>query len=432
MAKVVKKNNGLKKVATKSVTKKTTVKKEQPKPESNEFMVTVPKVTFKKAVDLVSDALPSKEYNDAKSGIFMETKYVNDTPMLFLTANSLQTFITHGIMLQDDISEGFVVPNGNSLKKIVSGLQSFSSPIDMSFDEDENTFEIICGDDYESMIQHYDSVGFVFPPTEDEIKENDELVIPVKFIVEALNKVAFACSNDNTIPELTGIMIEQSKNSISIVGGDGNRIAYLNANVKINNPKRVIIGVKHLRMLNNIFKVLEVKDSDIVHLYLSEDKVFFISGNTIIGIQIFAGEYPIDDGYEQFVMEADDCEFYMNVTVDKFLERMDIATIHNNSVLEPIVMSIAKNKRTKKNEFKFCNTDISSNKFNVEFVVDKFVNNGDMDEIQLPFTPSYLYDVLRSLDVKQVMIGFASVDGPAIVKPIGLKDEDYCYTFSLN
>lgn len=399
------------------------------KPEDNEFMVTVSRVALKKAVDLVSNALPSKEYNDAKSGIFLESKYVDDEPMLFLTANSLNVFITHGFPLHEDIGEGFVVPNGNSLKKIVSGLQSLSNPIDLSFSEEDNIFAINCGDDYESMVQHYDPVGFVFPPTKAEIMEHGEVVMPVKFIIEALDKVAFACSNDVTVPELTGVLIEQSDNSINIVGADGSRLSYLAVKTKIKNPKKVIVGVKYLKLLNNILKTLEVKPSDIITLYLSEDKIYFISQNTIVGIQIFAGEYPIDGGYKQFVIDDDDCELYMEVSTSKFLEKLDLATIHNDSTLEPVLMNISGDKKP---TFKFKNAPISSNKFDISFSADHFRNDSGSKDVQISFTPSYLYDVLKALDSKTISLAFQSVSGPAIIKPIGERDETYCHVFSLN
>lgn len=412
-----------------------TKKKATPKVEEskdNEFMASVSRLGLKKAVDMVSNALPGKEYNDAKSGIFMEARYVDDEPMLFLTANSLNVFITHGITLQDDIGEGFVVPNGKSFQKIVSGLQSLTNPIDLSFDEETNVFDISCGTEYESNVQHYDSVGFVLPPTTEEIEQNEEVSMPVKFIIEALDKVAFACSNDTSVPELTGVLIEQTKDAINIVGADGNRVAYLSVKAKIKNPKKVIVGVKYLNLLNNILKVLEVKPSDIITLYLSDDKIYFVSNNTTVGIQIFAGEYPIDGGYEQFVIDEDDCELSMVVDVSKFADKLDLAVLHNNSVLEPITMNISYDKN-KKPIFKFTNTEMSSNKFSLSFKPDKFRNDSGETDIEISFTPSYLYDVLKSVDTKQMVIGVQSIDGvAAIVRPVGMSDGDYCYTFSLN
>lgn len=415
----------------KTVTKKVAKAKAE-EPKENEFMVTVSRLGLKKAVDMVANALPGKEYNDAKSGIFMEAKYVDKEPMLYLTANSLNVFITHGITLQDDIGEGFVVPNGASFQKIVSGLQALSNPIDLSFDEEENVFEINCGDEYESKVQHYDSVGFVVPPTVEEIEQNEEVAMPVKFITEALNKVSFACSNDASVPELTGVLIEQTKDAINIVGADGNRVAYLSVKSKIKNPKSVIVGVKYLKLLNNILKTLEVKPSDIITLYLSDDKIYFVSDTTIVGVQIFAGDYPIDGGYEQFVIAESDCEIAMTVDVVKFMEKLDLAVLHNSSTLEPVTMNITSSAKGK-NTFKLVNTEMSSNKFNLTFKVDKFRNDSGESNIQISFTPSYLYDVLKSVDTKQMVLGIQSVDGvAAIVRPVGMSDGDYCYTFSLN
>lgn len=412
-------------------TKKSDFEKAMPKPKKVDgCFVSVPKINLKKAIDLVSNALSSKEYNDAKSGIMLETKYVNDEPMLFLTANSLSVFVKYGIQLQDDVEESCVVPNGNAFRRIVYGLQGLSSPIDLSFGNEDDIFEITCGEDYESMVQHYPVEGFILPPTEDEITENEEVVMPVKFVMEALDKVAFACSKDVTIPELTGVLIEQTKDSINIVGGDGNRLSYLKMNSKTKNPKSVIVGVKPLQMLNSILKTLDVKDSEIIKLYLSDDKIYFIHENTTIGIQIFAGEYPIDGGYEQFVFEPADCEITFTLEFEKFLERLDLATLHNSSTLEPIMMIL--DSSSKKIKCKFVNTDISENKFNVEFDISDFKNESGQKDLQFTVTPTYLYDVLKALGSKKVTMGVCSLDGPAIIRPIGLNGIDYCHTFNLN
>lgn len=436
-------NGGAKRTPTKTTTKVATQKKEtkvvqKQEPESNEFMVTVSRLGLKNAVDLVSAALPGKEFNDAKSGIFLESKYEGDNPMLYLTANSMNVFITHGFALQDDIGEGFVVPNGNTFKKVVSGLQSMSEPIEMSYDEEENTFALSCGEAYDSVMQHYDPVGFILPPSVEEIKANEEVSLPVKYIAEALDKVAFSCSNDMAVPELTGILIEQSKDGINFVGGDGNRLSYLSVRTKVKNPKQVIISVKYLRILNNILKTLEVKSSEVLTLYLSDDKVYFIHGNTIVGIQILAGKYPIDGGYEQFffnedgnVIDADDCDVSMVVDVDKFLDQLDLATMHNSSMLEPIMLTVSSKGKGKKDVFKFESTELSNNKFDISFDVVKSATSGDM---QISFTPSYLYDAVRCLNVKQVMLGFQTDMSRAIVKPHGETEGNkvYRHIFSLN
>ena len=49
-------------------------KPQQPETTDSLFMVTCPKVALKNAINLVANALPSKEYNDAKSGVFIEAK----------------------------------------------------------------------------------------------------------------------------------------------------------------------------------------------------------------------------------------------------------------------------------------------------------------------------------------------------------------------
>lgn len=424
-------NNSVKKKTTtksKTTTKKSAIKKATKisKEKEEGFYATVGRLALKNITDLVSEALPSKDFNDAKSGIFIETKYENDIPMLYMTANSLNVFISYGIELQDDISEGFVVPKGKDFRNIISGLQNFNSPIEMKFDDLTETFGISCGDDYDGTIQHYDVNGFIFPPTLEDIKSNETISIPVKFIQEALNKIAFACSNDMTIPELTGVLIEQDKNNINIVGGDGNRLSYLTIKSKVKNPKKVIIGVKYLSLFNNILKTLEIKPSETITLYLSDDKLYFVVGNAIIGIQVFAGEYPIDGGYEQFVIDEDECEIALKLNINDFISKMDLAVLHNNSRMDPIKMIISED------ECKLCNSEMSENKFNIEFDKVDLRLDSESDEIEIEFTPAYLYDVLSCLDGDEFVLSLETEQGPANVRPITNKSGEYLHIFSLN
>ena len=87
-----------------STTKKTSAKKTNTKSKSTskkksvsddfEFYANVGRIALKNITNLVSEALPTKEFNDAKSGLLIETKYEDDTPMLYMTANSLNVFIS--------------------------------------------------------------------------------------------------------------------------------------------------------------------------------------------------------------------------------------------------------------------------------------------------------------------------------------------------
>lgn len=418
---------------TSKVTTNKTVKKNKPisKPQQPEttdslFMVTCPKVALKNAINLVANALPSKEYNDAKSGVFIEAKNVGDKSMVFFTTNSLDVFISHGIEVYNDIEDGFVIPNGNTFKKIVNGLQNMNEQIEMYLDNDE--FNISCGDEYSSTLQHYDESGFVFPPSDEEIKENEEISIPMKYLDEAISKISFACSTDLSVPELTGILIEQNSDGINIVGADGNKLAYFGVKSKIKKPTSVIVGVKYFKLLNQILHNLEIKENDIVNFYLSNDKIYFIHGNTTIGIQIFAGEYPIDGGYSQFIIEEKSCDISLVLSKDKFKEKIELAVLHNDNVNIPIRMVIDE----KKKKYSLSNSYFSSNKFDISFDIDKIKNNSGNNNIDVTFMPSYLLDVLGSIKSKQIYLSLQSLDGPVIVSQIGINDYDYKYVFSLN
>lgn len=377
-----------------------------------------------KIVELVAQALPSRELDDAKSGIFIETAYhTGDIPRLNMTVNSLDVFISHSIDLQDDVVTGYVVPRGKDFKNIIKGLQHFDDAIEISLNETSNEFCIECGENYKGTVHHYDSSNFVFPPILDDVLKSDTIALPAKFIKEAVKKVSFACSSDMTIPELTGVLIEQKEDCINIVGSDGNRIAYLSIKAKVKNPKRVIVGAKRLVMFYGILTELDIKSNEIVNLYISDDKLFFVVNNTYIGMQVFTGEYPIGGGYEQFLVNNDECEVELKINKKQFIEKMDLAVLHNSSNTDAIAMVVG-------DVCKLSNSDMSDNKFSIEFDVENKRNDIGSD-VEILFTPVYLYDVLKNLKVSDFIL-LLKAEKVAIVKPCDETVGEYQYIFSLN
>lgn len=86
----------------------------------------VGRVAMNKAVEIVVNALPVKDYGDATSGILMEAK----EDRLRLTANSIEMFISTEIQLNEEVEqEGFAVPNGSILSNVVSNLRNLNKPI---------------------------------------------------------------------------------------------------------------------------------------------------------------------------------------------------------------------------------------------------------------------------------------------------------------
>lgn len=426
----------------KEKTKKSTKKKVVEKPAvtkandvSNEMYFKVGRVDFTNAVNLVGMAL-SKDYNDAKSGIMMEAKYDKDVPMLYMTANSLDVFIRHGIKLSDDIEEGFVVPNGAFITRLVRNLKAMKNPLEFSIMGDE--LQITCGTDYSGVIQHYDPIGFVTPPSNAEIKKFNVLSIQANVIKLALDKVAFSCSKDMAIPNLTAVLIEQKDDGMIIIGTDGKRFSYLKFNAKVRNPKSVIIGVRYLQTLKSIIEALGIKESETLDMYMSDDKLYMVAGNTTVGIQIYGGTHPIQDegGYGQFVIPEKSCAARITIDREKFMPVLGLAIATNGSSRDTMRMRLNTNGSGVLED-----SDSSDNQFQVEFNMEMKSAKPIKKPIIFDFSPDLLIDAVNAINDKAFSLyiveledegKFFSAGNMVILRPAAKDVYEYLHVFSLN
>lgn len=431
-------------VSKKAPTSKTAaVKKAAPKkPEpTGDMYFEIGRTDFTNAVNLVSIALPSKEFNDAKSGIMLEAKYEGDTPMLYLTANSLDVFIRHGVRLNDDIEEGFVVPNGAFMTRLVRNLKAMKNPLEFYYQHDGDSgeeFQITCGDEYTgSNIQHYDPVGFVNPLSKEEIKKFPVISIPANVIKTTLDKVAFACSKDVAIINLTAVLIEQKDDGMTIIGTDGKRFSYLYFKAKTRAPKSVMIGVRYLHTLKDVITALDIKDTQMLDLYMSDDKLYMVTGNTTVGIQIYGGTHPVQDegGYEQFVIPESDCAVEVKLDREKFMSALSLAIAHNNSSRDVIRMRLKGDSGTLEN------VEGSSNEFSKGF--DASVKSGQKlsKPIVFDFSPDLLVDGVNAIGDKEFRLFITELEDNGktygagnmiLLRPAAKKDYEYIHVFSLN
>lgn len=368
----------------------------------------VGRVAMDKAIGVVERALPNKDYGDATSGILMEVKG-NE---LTLTANSIEMFISTTVILNDAAErEGFVVPNGETLSRVVGNLKNLKKPIVIDFNDEDDELAISC-DDYNGTLAHYPAEGFVTIPKVEEITKNDKMAIPAKLIGDAVKRVAFARSNDNTHIQLTGIYIDQTEENINLVATDSLRLSSIQYSSKVKNPKSVVIGYKFLDLLRRILDDLEIDGGQILELYVGEDKIYFIhkDSSTVIGLQTYGSEFI--EGYNDFIIPQEQCQALFRVNREHFLERLDLATSHNKSVQDEIAFTVAKDKGS----FKSSETSSKLNGFDVPFDVAKLMKG---KKLEVKLVPQFFYDVLNVLKDKEVIIGLANIEeGPVVVYPI--------------
>lgn len=372
----------------------------------------VGRVAMNKAVELVGRALPSKDYGDATSGILLDVK----GNKLSLVANSIEVFISTEITLLDKAeADGFAVPNGDILSRIVANLKNLNKPIVIEFNEDKDELGLSC-ESYAGTIAHYPSEGFISIPSVKDIKKNSKMSIPARLLTDAVQRVAFARSKDTTHVQLTGIFIDQTENGINLVATDSLRLSAIQYASKVKNPKSVVIGYKYLDLLRRILDDLEIDGGQTLNLYISEDRIYFVheESNTTIGLQTYGDQFV--EGYAGFIIPQDDCEVLIKVNREHFISRLDLATSHNKSIQDDLIFEIATKKKVVTSKFKSSESGSKLNDFDVPFDVVKIIKG---DGFSVSVVPQFLYDVLSVIRDKEVILGLANKEeGPIAVYPI--------------
>ncbi|HPC78363.1 MAG TPA: DNA polymerase III subunit beta, partial [bacterium] len=218
-----------------------------------------------------------------------------------------------------------VLINGRRFYEILKEM----SQDDIELDIQENTLKIK-QKKTEYVIGLQDPNDF---PEPIEVNEDNEVVIDGGTLLEIIDKVGFAISEDETRYNLMGIYLEGKDNMINAVGTDGFRMAVLSREVEgIQDFKGIIIPEK---TFNDLDRVL--KESDKVRLSIDDTNVRFSTERLSLISKLIEGTFP---DFRNIIPENNP-----NIAVierETFLKSLKkVSAIINK--LEPVNMSLYNN-----------------------------------------------------------------------------------------
>ena len=148
-----------------------------------------------------------------------------------------------------------------------------------------------------------------FPKIPNIVDEKKSFIFLKKEISEALTKVLFATSTDETRPILTGVLFIIEEGFLSLVATDGFRLSKKRLTIEVSksDKKSVVIPKGILNELNR-----GVFDSDqmLFDLEESEKQIIFGLGDIVLTSRLLEGEYP---DFEKIIPK----ESNIKITLDK-------------------------------------------------------------------------------------------------------------------
>lgn len=233
-----------------------------------------------------------------------------------------------------------------------------------------------------------------------EIEENNEkFKINPQVLKSIINKVAYACSEKGIRPCLTGINLSSISGKLYASATDSFQFASKYAEIELSEDFNITVSKKYL--LDTVSCCDKEKEVDIS---ITDRNIIFYFNNTVIQISIFDDAFPDTKNFYSINPEQ-------NFTIDtsiliKMIERCSLIKDDGKSQVT-LYFEVDQNKILLKAQ-----NSISS--FNDEDKPTSF--NGD--KIEFSCNGLYMLNALKTIDSKEVYIGFSSRLKPIIIKNI--------------
>ena len=325
---------------------------------------------------------------------------------LVLTSTDLETAIRLWILTKI-IKKGRAVVPAKFISSFVGTLSNEKITIEV---KDQNIH--IEGKNIKTSIQGHSPEEFPIIP---EFKNVDVLEVDVAKFTQGLGQVIDIPIGSQSRPEISGIYISFSGNTIKLAATDSFRLG--EKNITLDKPvKKNCSFILPQRPAREILNVLEGKEGN-VKIYFSGNQALFefpfkeIDHPQVqISSRLIDGEYP---NYQDIIPT----KFKANVVVrrEEFLNQIKTASLFSGKVNE---VKISTHPDKKELGIFARSQDVGENRASIAAMVEG-------EALEVSFNYKNLTDGLTHIKCPEVMFDISKEDGPCILRPVG--DASYLY-----
>ncbi len=199
-------------------------------------------------------------------------------------------------------------------------------------------------------------------------------------------QLSFAVANDDTRPELTGILFSQQEEETHFVATDGFRLSV----VSLKNSKILPSGTKIVFFFFLINEAMSLKEAGKITLFIQEksSQIIFETENIILIGRIIRGEFP---NYQKVIPK--ETRGSMVVDRDELLSQVRLASVFARESANIIYLTIKDGSLVIKSK--------SSGVGEQESVIE---GQQEGEGVEVAFNAKFLMDLLKNLDCKEVNI----------------------------
>ncbi len=352
----------------------------------------VNKTAFYNALTTVSKSVSSNSPVPALSGVYIEAS--NDS----LTLRGSDSDISIQMVLQNNeenhlglniIEEGSIVIDSRYLLDIVKKI-----------DSDEISIEIIDGTltKFEGHKAIFKINGFRPSdyPTIDFSKPPVELNLNVSTFNEMISQTAFAVSNKETRPVLTGVNLKEDGQNLIVTATDSYRLAKKTIPC-VAEPFAITVPARCLSEAKSIFA-----NDEELHISLSNKKIQFQNNNVILQSSLLDGGYPETD-------RLIPTEFTRTLVMNRsaFLSAID-----RTSFIKTDNMAVIRLQLNNKDDITLSNKSQEIGESKEDLIAVSY----DGEPLDISFSGSYAAEAARALSAENIKISFTGEMKPFIIQ----------------
>ena len=357
--------------------------------------LTIKKEVLLEALNKVSKAISTKNLIPVLAGI----KFELNKKKLTLTASdndiTIQTFINCN---NDDVKveeEGSIIIQGKYILDIVRKLPDEFINIEVI---DELKI-LIYTENSEFNLNGISEGEYPSISLEESKKKID---VKANLFKELVNQTAFAASNEETKPVLTGLNFNIVGDVLECNSTDSYRLArkVIKLDKSIDENYNIVIPSHNIVE----FSRLIYDDDEIVEIHIFNNKILFKYNNLLFQSRLINGTYPNTSN-----LMPNEANLIITANLDEFYSVIDRASI----------LTSDKDKNIVTLETEGDTLILKSSSLEIGRVEEKMkVKKSNKDDIRISFSAKYMMEALKSFNSEEININYVGE-----VKPIILKNE---------
>ncbi len=329
--------------------------------------------------------------NNPVIAILEDFLFVVENDVLTIAATDLETSIVTSIDVMSDEDGRIAIP-GKTLLETLKALPE--QPITFAINTDTKSIEItsafgkyrLAGDDADD-----------FPeiPTPDSV---ESITVDATMIHQAINKTAFATTNDELRLAMTGVNVVIDFNKIIFIATDAHKLVkYTFNDVNCDTTTSFILPRKALSMLRNALPA----NGELLISYNSSN-AFFELDKTKVACRLVDAKYPDVMGIIPQINP-----FTLQVNKKDFLSSLKRIIIYANKTSNQITLNLDQDSLTINTQ------DLDfSNEANEQLSCQY-----DGDPIKIAFNAKFLIEILSVIDADEIEIKLADASKAGVITP---------------